>query len=241
MDTLAICLETRQPSTEKQNLSLDNFIGEWQKNYESDVKEISLFNPNVTKNWSKKKQGEFAKLFYHLRGNFHHFLWYIGNHSPNASVKQIVVDNIAEEFSINGRSHELLYYDFSNEVGINIADEIQTKICYLPFSVEFNEGHLNWLRKNDWESGFCAFSAYEKLDNVDYNYLYQLADSFNLPRKALIFFSTHQHVDHFDNTKELLSTVWNTSQEKVCNAFAFIANHQITMWKNLSEAMDKIS
>lgn len=216
--------------------AVDAFITEWEKAYRSEIAQISLFNPELTQKWTIKQRQRFVKIFYHVRGHFHDFLWYMGNHAPDADTKKIVLSNIAEEFSINGLSHEQLYHDFANALNVPIEEVIQ-KDCYLPFVREFNNNHMTWLVTHDWVGCFSAFSAYEKLDNVDYHYLYHLAESFDLARKALTFFSVHLHVEHFDVTLQKLIAMWDKNPTIVREAFDFIASNQLEMWKKLNNEM----
>ena len=80
---------------------LNEFISEWEQKYRSEIDQVAVFDPEQTSNWSMEKKRYFAKIFYHIRGHFHDFLWFMGSHAPDAHTKQIVLNNIAEEFSKN--------------------------------------------------------------------------------------------------------------------------------------------
>ncbi len=219
----------------KVGRSLEQYLTWWDENYKKCVSQIPLFDPQKTAQWSSAQREYFVKTFYHVRGHFHSFLWFMGNIAPNKEAKQMIVQNIMEEFGENGLSHERLYYEFAKSLSVDLSNEITKHQYYLPFIQEFNRGHLEWLQNHDWAGCLSAFSAYEKLDNVDYVSLLDLAKSLDISRLGLTFFQVHVHVKHFDNTLDLLSNIWATNPEKVKNGFDFIQNHQLNMWQQLSE------
>lgn len=214
---------------------LNQYLQFWDKSYTRDIKKLPIFNPSATKNWSLEQKQRFVKIFYHIRGHFHDFLWHMGSYAPDAETKQIVLHNIGEEFSIKGRSHELLYFDFAASLGIDLLEEVSTEEHYLPFVRQFNKSHLEWLRTRTWEESIAAFSAYERLDNVDYVNLYTLAEGFNLSKRNLAFFSAHIHVQHFETTFKHLSDIWSKNSDSIKNGFSFIAQCQKSMWRKLSD------
>lgn len=225
------------PALEVNTLKLHEFLDAWDESYKNAMKEIPLFNPELTEKWNDNQKKYFAEVFYHARGNFHDFLWHMGNHAPDSKAKSMILKNIAEEFGTMGKSHEQLYFDFAASVGVDLHDEIETEKNYLPCIRDFNKGHLRWLRTHDWESSLSAFSAYERLDNIDYVNLYSLAQSLNLTRIQSAFFSVHIYVKHFDATVDYLSDIWIANPHKLKKAFEFIAGHQCTMWKKISDAI----
>lgn len=217
------------------NNSLSNYLNGWDNNYKNKIKEISLFNPEKTAKWSLRQREYFVKLFYHVRGHFHSFLWFMGNIAPDKKAKHMIVQNIMEEFGEDGFSHERLYCEFAKSLSVDLSNEVTKHEFYLPFIQEFNKGHLEWLQKHDWSDCLSAFSAYERLDNIDYISLLKLAKSFGTSKLGLTFFQVHIHVKHFDNTLSLLSEIWKSKPEKVKDGFGFIQNHQVNMWEKLSE------
>lgn len=225
-------------SSLQTNENLDSFLMEWDRDYKSKLEDIELFNLNLTPNWTKEQKIYFAKVFYHARGHFHDFLWFIGNHAKSKTVKDIVLKNISEEMNGSGLSHEQLYIDFAKCMGADIEREFVEEETYLDSIKEFNKGHLQWLRSHDDECRFSAFSAYERLDNIDYHYLLKLVMTLNLPTKALLFFKVHTRVQHFGTTENELRKIWDRNPEKVKEAFQFIGRHQIKMWNDLSNSID---
>lgn len=221
--------------TEAYVAELNHFLTTWDNAYKNELEKIDLFKIDLTKYWSKQQKQLFTKIFYHIRGHFHDFLWHMGNHAPSTQAKQMILQNIAEEFGIKGRSHEQLYFDFSACLGVDLNEEISSEKHYLPFARDFNKGHLEWLRTHSWEDNLIVFSAYERLDNIDYIGLYNLAKSFRLTKKELTFFSVHKYVEHFDSTLDYLYNIWLKDPIKIRNGFDFIARHQINMWKKLSD------
>lgn len=214
---------------------LNDFFRNWDNTYKTELNKIDLFRVELTRHWTSEQKQLFAKIFYHIRGHFHDFLWHMGNHAPNFEAKEMVLQNIAEEFGMKGLSHEELYFDFAKSMGVDLSEEIVTETHYLPFVHDFNKGHMKWLKSHTWEDNLVVFSAYERLDNVDYVNLYNLAESFGLTPRDLVFFSVHKHVKHFDHTLDNLYGIWLKDKTKVKEGFAFIANHQMNMWKKLSD------
>lgn len=224
-------------NSNKQYQNLDEFVTYWDNYYLEQLKEISLFNTQLTQHWSNEQKQLFAKVFYHLRGHFYEFLWLMGNYAPNLEAKEIVLKNISEEFGESRRSHEQLYFDFAKVLGVDIESEIITENGYLNFAKQFNRGHIKWLIEHSWNEKQAAFSAYERLDNVDYPYLFSLAQSFGLPDKDLVFFRAHIKVHHYEATESLLKEVWQQDSESVIKGFSFIYSHQLAMWRNLSDCI----
>lgn len=223
--------------TSKLEYSFEDYLQKWDENYKSNIKKIKLFNQEATAKWTTSQKEYFVKLFYHVRGHFYKFLWLLGNHAPNADLKSLIIDNIKEEFGNDKLSHEQLYYKFAEHFGVNILDEQLTQQTYLPFVKEFNEDHIRWLSLHDWTGKLSAFSAYERLDNIDYLFLYELAKSICPDNESLVFFKVHTYVNHFDQTYKFLSEIWGSQYNKIQTGYVFIANHQCKLWEQLSEAV----
>jgi hypothetical protein len=219
---------------------LEGFLKSWEKQYNDKNKSIDLFDRKKTKNLTKEQKRFFANAFYHARGHFYRFLWYIGSYAQNEAEKQVVLDNIKEEFGGSLDSHEQLYIEFAKALGGDVNDEIITERTNLPFIKEFNKAHVDWLMTHDWDSKWAAFSAYERLDNVDYENLYLLAESFGLKGKPLVFFEVHREVEHYEHASHLLQKIWDNNPESVKAAFKFIGENQIHLWEELSDAVFEI-
>ncbi|CAM3020953.1 Uncharacterised protein [Legionella steigerwaltii] len=215
--------------------SLQHFLHQADLDYRQSLSFIPLFDPEKTCSWSATQKKNFASIFYHLRGHFINFVWYIANFSCSELTKKIILENIHEELGIGSRfSHEMLFERFAKECGVDIHDEIINETNYLPFAKGFNKTHLQWLAEHDEEERIAAFAAYERLDNLDYLHLVQLADSINLSQHASTFFKVHAHVTHFDSTLELILPIWEKNPDKVIQSLHFIYTHQHQMWRNLS-------
>ncbi|AHE67287.1 iron-containing redox enzyme family protein [Legionella oakridgensis] len=197
-----------------------------------------MFNQAITSAWDNERKKYFAAVFYHLRGYFIDFMWYVANFTNDEEIKDIILKNIQEELGSKGRaSHEQLYAQFAEECGVNIHDEIVNKTHYLLFARQFNQEHLRWLSQHDKHSHLAAFSAYERLDNIDYSLLTEFARSLNLSEKAMKFFKVHRYVKHFEPTVDQLAGIWQSSPETVQEAFNFIYSHQLEMWQTLSNTL----
>lgn len=214
-----------------------NFIKQWRKEYQTKIRNISLFSKDTI--LRIEEQREFAKLFYHIRGHFYKFLWALGNKLPTAGLKHIILHNIQEEFGGKALSHEELYYLFCDNLNVEIREEAIPSSIEIPFVKKFNEGHTQYIRHNNWQVGFSAFSAYELLDNVDYAILLKLVEtfSFNSTKQGLYFFKLHANANHFETTSEELEALWKSNPQHVKAGFNFIASHQLEMWQKLSDTL----
>jgi len=222
-------------------MSLKNFIEDWDAQYKIEASNIPLFKPELTANWTKEQQALFANVFYHARGHFHDFLWYVGSHADDKETKDIVLKNISEEFNGSARSHEQLYIDFASSVGADTRNALIDDTYYMQFAKEFNYNHLKWLHEHSPDHNFAALSAYERLDNLDYANLHTMVKSINVSNRGPIFFKIHSVVEHFSPTFDKLSKIWESSNDVVKESFTFIGNNQINMWKNLSEIIFNVT
>lgn len=215
--------------------SINNFLSDWDKNYILEISKIKLFKPDTKLNTEQQKK--FTAVFYHLRGHFYRFLWYLAGRAPSSKFKKIILANISEEFGGQLDSHEQLYWNFASSVGIDIVNEILDPRYSYEFAEEFNFAHLKFILEQNWSSAWAAFAAYERLDNIDYVNLKNLALKFNPPSKALDFFEVHTKVIHFEKTEPLLNDLYLENFTEVKKGFEFISKHQIQMWKDLSECV----
>lgn len=222
-------------STEKMSsLQFHDFLINWDITYENEIKNIKLFNEQYNHNLSKEQKAYFVKAFYHIRGHFHDFLWYMGNHAPDVQIKEIILNNMAEEFGGNYGSHEKLYYIFAESMNINIQEEIINETTYENYILQFNKGHLTWLRNHDWFGCLAAFAAYEHLDNIDYKFLSLLANNLGASSRGITFFKVHEKISHFVPLHDLLVKAWNNASDAIIEGFNFIGSHQLKMWHELS-------
>jgi hypothetical protein len=234
---IAVSLSNEAKTTLSNSIQFKNFLNQWDAEYKEQIEKIPLFNTQLTSEFNETQKHYFVKAFYHIRGHFHDFLWYMGNHAPDVETKRIIVNNIAEEFGGKYGSHEQLYYKFSESLGINIYEEIKEKSTYEFYIDQFNKGHLEWLYSHSWIECLAAFSAYEHLDNLDYSKLSLLATSLGVTQEGLIFFKVHEKVRHFEPLSELLEGIWDQHSVQIKEGFNFIGSHQIKMWKNFSNRM----
>ena len=215
--------------------TLSSFIDGQNSQYQNAVDKLPLFDPQRVANFDLKTKQSFVRIFYHIRGHFHHFLWFMLNFAPNQKEKEIILDNIREEAGGNKLSHEALYHIFAKQFDVDVMDEYVNKTHCLPFVNQFNHQHIAWLSQHDWPHQLSAFAAYEKLDNIDYHKLYQLAMALGAEGQSLIFFKIHTQVQHFESTLDSLNEVWLQNSNIVKDAFSFIYQNQLTVWQNLSD------
>ncbi|KTC96069.1 iron-containing redox enzyme family protein [Legionella erythra] len=218
--------------------SLQAFLAHSDSMYRASLDTIPLFDADQTQHWTRQQKQYFAATFYHLRGHFINFMWYMANFSSNEHIKLAILNNIHEEIGTGTRfSHEMLYDRFATECQVNIHEEMLSETFYLPFAREFNKKHLQWLTSHSEEERIAAFAAYERLDNLDYPLLVNLAKSLQISQQGMAFFNVHVHVTHFDSVLDLLLPLWEAEQHKVKAAFEFIYTHQRQMWSNLSHTI----
>ncbi len=217
--------------------SLLEYVHEWEDAYKNSISHIPLFNTTPDLGWTFEQKQYFCKVFYHARGHFTDFLWHMGNVAPDIKAKNLVLYNYAEEFGGHAPSHEQLYFYFSQELGLVNSEEVTDEQYYLPFLKDFNKAHLRWLGSHGWDGCLAAYSAYERLDNLDYANLLILTKNMGVGKKGMIFFKVHSQVEHFESTMELLNESWKRNEAEVRESFDFIASHQKNMWKTLSDVV----
>src|SRR6056297_3625328 len=110
--------------------SLNDTIQALDFDYRQKISQNPLFDVNRTKHWTAEQKQFFCKVFYHLRGHFHDFLWLMGNYAPSLEAKNIFLNNIGEEFGESRRSHEQLYIDFAHSLNVDIPQEMITEEYY---------------------------------------------------------------------------------------------------------------
>lgn len=218
-------------------VSMKNFLEDWDKNYLKKISKIELFNDALTSAWNLEQKQFFIKLLYHQRAHFDDVLWYMGNFAPSFEAKQIILNNARDEFGMHGLSHERLYLEFANSFNVDLTYELIDEKYYFPFLREYNHGHLRWLREHDWNQRLVAFSAIERLDNLDYLALRDVAVSIGAIGKALTFFNVHIHVQHYDETETLFHEVWCSNSDMIKNVFEFIGDYQLDIWRKISDAV----
>lgn len=235
-EAIEILTQERAPKGVSQaHIDIQQFLKHWNQDYTKRIDEIALFNPDKNARLSVCQKSYFIRAFYHVRGHFNDFLWYMGNHAPDEFSKNAFIGNIREEFGGKLHSHEQLYYRFAEFFDVDIKQEIIEKATYEPYIRQFNHGHLKWLHENDWPRNFAAFSAYEFLDNIDYKRLSSLALNMGCSKRSMGFFIVHVHAEHFEPLYKSLIGLWQQSPETIREGFDFICNHQINMWKTLSD------
>lgn len=213
------------------------WIADWEKRTSDGYKDVPLFQDGVAQKLTLAQKQAFVRIFYHLRGHFHDFLWYLGNTAPNGDVKKTIIDNIMEEFGGGRRSHEMLYVDFAKRFDVDLNDELLNQTSYVPFAKAFNKKHMEFLVNHSWDHRVAAFAAYERLDNVDYQTLMQFAVNMGTEGESLQFFKVHTLVRHYDAARDRmgLPAIWEKNEQAVKDAFEFIGAHQNWMWRQLSE------
>jgi len=160
----------------------------------------------------------------------------LGNFAPDAHSKEVILQNIQEEFGRHAPSHEKLYLDFAKGHGVDLTYELIEERWYLPFLREFNRGILQWLRDNDWDHRIVAFAAIERLDNLDYPALKDVAISFGTPNQALVFFNVHVHVKHYEEIEEsIVGQLWVKKELLFKEVFNFVGSYQVEVWKKISD------
>ena len=222
----------------KRSTDLINYVDSIINSYSDKVKKLPFFAEDFANSLTLEQKKLFIKIFYHARGKFHDFLWYVGSNTQNAKVKKVVLQNISEEFNGSAASHEEMYMHFANQFDVDLSKEFFENKYYIKSIRDFNDNHISYLVNNDDNHRIAALSAYEKLDNIDYPFLLEFASQMGAKGKALIFFKVHALVEHFDATKEILESVWEKDAEAVKKSFEFITNNQLFLWDSLFKELN---
>lgn len=218
---------------------LDTFLAKWEVDYEEQLALLPLFDTKETKKWSWEQKRKFVRYFYHARGHFYPFLWNLANASSSQERRKVLLANMRDELGAIGSGrmpHEHLFERFAAVFDVSLSDH-DLETAYEPFLETFNRGHLDWIAAHDDDSNWAMFSAYELLDNVDYRKLRTLAETIGARDDALEFFTVHASSAHFDATDRELQRAWKRDESKIRAAFEFVAEHQLRMWKGISDAV----
>jgi len=228
----------------KPELTLDSFLLEMDRKQAGRYSMIPIFDPDEVQRWSQPEKEYFAKVFYHTRGHFDRLLWMRLSHAPTAEDKKSILGYMAEEVGLesldsdgNFRSHEELFEAFAESLGVELNAELTEERFYLPFARNFNQGLIDWFRRHDWEMQTIGFSAYERLDNVDYEFLYKIARTLGAEGDSLAYFEVHRGADHFEKTSKGLPDAWEKNPSGVKSAYDYVYSHQREMWQGLAIAM----
>jgi len=218
--------------------ALNLFLEEWDRQYDFKASRIPLFDTVQTAQWTLEQQRHFVRILYHQRAHFDDVLWYMANFAPDAESKEMILENMRDEFGRNGRSHEKLYLDFAKSLGVNLVYELIEEKFYLPFLRDYNSGHLRWLREHEWDCRLAAFAALERLDNIDYTNLKKIVESFGSQKIDMVFFNVHIYVQHYESVENCrFKELWDVQPELVKNAFNFIGEYQLKIWEQISNTV----
>jgi hypothetical protein len=214
--------------------TLQQFVETQTKEYQEKAGKLKLFQPQYAQNLTPEQKQKFALTFYHIRGKFYKFLWYLGSSAPTREYKQVVIDNLWEEFG-QTISHEHWYYKFASEFGADCKKEILEEKYNYQWIKDYNEEHIKFILTKPFEQVWGIFGAYEALDNIDYNNLYRLAENLGSIKQGLVFFEIHRRAGHYETVSALLQQIWDKDLEGVKVGFDFIFEHQLQMWEKLGE------
>ena len=218
--------------------TLSNYISEWVAGHKDNSSMLKIFDPEFIRSFNPEQKQHFVLTFYHLRGNFYRFLWYLGSISPSKPYKDVIIKNISEEFG-HTLSHEDWYLEFAADFDVDLKSEILKPKFNFDWVQGFNDAHLDYILISDFDLAWSAFGAYEKLDNADYDNLYNLAVNLGSSKRGLVFFDIHRNVEHYEAIDPLLQLIWDRDPEIVKQGFEFIGEHQINMWNRLGEYLSK--
>jgi DNA-dependent RNA polymerase auxiliary subunit epsilon len=220
----------------KNNRTLSQYTNQWSVDYSQKLRRCQLFQPDFAKNLTLSQKQNFIKYFYHIRGNFYTFLWFIGSLAPNVEYRKVALANITEEFGIS-MSHEQWYIEFAAAHNVDLRAEIIEKKYNAEFIKTYNKGHIDYILNHNFDLVWSVFSAYEKLDNFDYPSLQTFATNIGTNGKALTFFRIHSSGNRYDSTSNLLQESWERDPKIVIQAFKFVANHQLMLWNDLYDTL----
>lgn len=211
------------------------FLLQWDECYQAILQKNPLFQTNKTAAWSMEQKKLLVGYLYHIRGHFHDLLWEMGNSAPTAKFKEMIIDNIRDEFGGNGLSHEKLYYLFAEHFNLDLRLELLDNHYYADFIKNCQDTVLRWFKDANWNYKLSAFVAIERLDNIDYANLLGLARSLDqLTPREEAFFLIHINAAHFsDEMKKELLKIWMTNRSTVEEGFAMVSQLYTSIWQTL--------
>lgn len=231
----------RQAPKSMEQLPLETFLKEIDERQKSAYGKIPLFDKAQTDTWTEKQKPWFVKVFYHTRGHFDRLLWTRLMNSKTEEDKQKILTYMAEEAGLeDGKSylpHEQLFERFAKSMGVALTPEVTEREGFLPFVHDFNFNLISYFKTDDQSMGEILFMAYERLDNLDYESMYNVARALGVSGDALEFFEVHKDAKHFDKTSGNIQKLWNEDPEKVKRGFETIYANQLKMWQGLSDSV----
>lgn len=137
----------------------------------------------------------------------------MGNFAPDKRTKEMVIENIRDEFNRDGLSHEQLYLLFAQSFGVDLTNELLEENAYFPFARGYINAQLKWLRSYDWDHRLAFFAAIERLDNIDYVNFRNVAINMGTDKKYLTFFNVHISAKHFEGIlANSFSNLWKKNK-----------------------------
>jgi pyrroloquinoline quinone (PQQ) biosynthesis protein C len=190
-----------------------------------------------------QKEGlkNFAEAFYFVRYNFCRLNFILGERCGNNDfLWRGLVRNLLEELGgQKGISHNQLYRDFLDCVGIHSEDSLQDSI----FSYQFNASWEKFCRDAPLLEAIAAISVYEVLDKPDYALLLRVLEKAGIAKQGLHFFQVHANAEHFEMFEDVIS--WLSKQEKgeeiINNGRNFVFRTQRMMWAGLLNTLEEVS
>jgi reactive intermediate/imine deaminase len=225
-------------------MELNDFLKKIDGEQKEFYKTLKIFNIDYVNKWDLKIKQEFIRVLYHCRGHFDRVLWQRLNYAPNFEKKLEILKYIGEEAGIEFvdnkkymKSHECLYLEFANFFSLDL-NAVFTENNKYQFTMDFNYKLINWFLENNWDRGSLGFCAYERLDNIDYQVLYDVAISMGCIGSCLGFFKVHKDADHYDKTSKDIEKFWRVEKEVVIDAFSFIYENQKKLWYDFDKYME---
>lgn len=229
-------------------MNLEFYVKKWVDDYRAKQQQISLFNPDLTAQFTLGQKRLFFERLEELRRHFNALLGELMAFAPTQVYKHALLANLKEETGVSDdgrevRSHDELYNISARAVGVEMIHSIYAGRTRTPYGKRFNEEFSAWIieqlavygAERGWNRIWGAVEAYEKLDNVDYPALLELAKSFGLSGEALVFFEIHVCVEHYEHGEKLLEGIWEKDPDSVHAGFEFIERIQLTALQALSD------
>lgn len=224
-----------------KNKALESFLRDLDTQQSHAYSQIALFNKVETDTWTKGQRQWFVKVFYHTRGHFDRLLWTRLVSAETQEEKEEILTYMAEEAGLedgkNWPSHEKLFEQFANSLGIELTPEVTEKEGYLPFIHDFNFNLISYFKAASRDMQEVLFMAYERLDNLDYESMYKVAKNLGVSGAGLTFFEVHKNSKHFIKTSENIEKLWDKDSDQLKKSFEMIYDNQLAMWKNLSDTV----
>jgi pyrroloquinoline-quinone synthase len=158
---------------------------------------------------------EYAKQYYYFVQNFPMFVSAVHSNCPDPEIRKMLVENIADEdgFKTNTSGHPALWLNFCKSLGISEKEMENSE----PNDAvrDMVDSFYALCRSKNFRIGLGALLGYEKqIPEVSKVKIDGLKKCYNIDsKKAIEFFTVHQHADIYHSKAELDALIKSCTTE----------------------------